>query len=469
MVAEPKPLPTEVTDIARRYARFVADFELQRVPPAVVERASLSILDSLGVALAAGRFDFAEKTERSLRSLAGSGEFAVIGRASGLPLRDAAVMNGTLIHGLDYDDTHGPSIVHASASALPTALAMGQLTNASGPRTVAAYLIAVEAAARLGQVAKGGFQRLGFHPTGIVAAFGSCLASCYLRGMSPPLTESAQGIALSFASGSLQFLEGGAWTKRIHPGWASSAGITAAALAHDGFVGPAQPYEGRFGLYNAYLGKDEDRDVALAVEGLSQGWEIERVAIKPYPVCHFNHTCIDAATELRLKHGIEPNDIAAVTASIHSEQMPVVCEPAAAKRRPVSDYDAKFSLPYNVAAALVRGRFTLAELEPGALTDAEILKLVDRVRCTPLEASRYPDYYSGEVRIETRSGDVFAQRHTVHRGSDERPLERKDVEEKFFANCEGVISETRARAIAQAVFTLPEADSLLPLRDLLTA
>lgn len=469
MVAKSPLLEEEASRIAAQYAEFVAGFDFQNVPGPIVERALLSILDSFGVAFAATRFEFAEKTDQSVRSLAGAGEFAVIGHSDGLPLRDAAVMNGTLIHGLDYDDTHGPSIVHTSASALPTALAMGQLVNATGPQAISAYLIAVEAAARLGQVAKGSFQRLGFHPTGVVAAFGSCLASCYLRGMSRQLIESAQGIALSFASGSLQFLEGGAWTKRIHPGWASSAGITAAALAQGGFVGPAQPYEGRFGLYNAYLGEEEGRDLTLAVAGLSKSWEIERVAIKPYPVCHFNHTCIDAAIELRSRHGIAPNDIVAVTASIHPEQMPVVCEPADNKRRPVSDYDAKFSLPFNVAAALVRGRFTLAELEPDALSDEAILNLVDRVRCTPLEASRYPDYYSGEVRIETQSGEVFSKRNTIHRGSDQRPLVRGDVEQKFFANCEGVIDEAQAHEIAQAVFALPQSESLLPLRELLTA
>lgn len=469
MAANSESLEPAVQEIAAEYAEFVAAFELRRVPAHVVERALLSILDSLGVAFAASRFDFAKATERSLRVLAGTGNYSVIGRAEGLPLRDAAVLNGTLIHGLDYDDTHGPSIIHTSASALPTALAMGQLTAAAGDRVLAAYLISVESAGRLGQVAQGAFQRLGFHPTGVVAAFGACLASCYLRKLSQPQTESAQGIALSFASGSLQFLEGGAWTKRIHPGWAAGAGMTAAALAADGFVGPSQPYEGRFGLYNAYLGSDEQRDLGLAIDQLGEGWEIERVAIKPYPVCHFNHTCIDAALELRRRYSLRAQDIAAVTASIHAEQMPVVCEPAEKKRRPVSDYDAKFSLAFNVAAALVRGRFTLGELEPEALADAQTLELVDRVHCEPLADSLYPRYYSGEVRITTRNGEAYTQKLDVHRGSDKRPLSRSEVEEKFLANCEGVIEEARAREIINAVFELPEAGSLSRLSDLLTA
>ena len=206
--------------IAERLAGFAAGLSLDDVPGAVVERAKLHVLDAVGIGLAAARYDFGHKTLTALRGLAGEGEHPVIGMPARLPLRDAALMNGFLIHGLDYDDTHVGGVIHATASAVPTVLAAGRRHGASGREALAAYLAAVEASARLAAAAKGGFHRLGFHPTGIVGAFGAALAAGRLAGLTEAQLAHAQGIALSMASGSLQFLDDGAWTKRMHPGWA---------------------------------------------------------------------------------------------------------------------------------------------------------------------------------------------------------------------------------------------------------
>ena len=286
----------QIGDIGKSYAEFVTNFDLANVPDEVVERALLSILDGIGVGLAATRYEFAAVTTKAMAELGGAGEYPVIGSDLRLSLRDAMVANGTLVHGLDYDDTHSASIVHATASALPTMLGVGQATEATGRAAIGAYLIAIEAAARIGQVAQGQFQATGFHPTGVVGAFGSVLAAGSLQRLSAETLLHAQGIILSFASGSLEFLNGGAWTKRIHPGWAAAAGVTAATLAANGFVGPAEPYDGRYGLFNAYLGEDPKRPLSLALDGLGERWEMQRVAIKPYPVCHFNHAFADGVS-----------------------------------------------------------------------------------------------------------------------------------------------------------------------------
>ena len=194
-----------------------ANWSLDDVPAPVVERAKLHILDALGIGLAASRYDFSHKTLTAIQGLAGDGSYPVIGMPAALPLRDAAQMNGFLIHGLDYDDTHVGGVIHATASAVPTVLAAGQRHGASGRETLAAYLAAIEGVARIAAAAQGGFHRLGFHPTGMVGVFGAALAAGRLAGMTEAQLAHAQGIALSMASGSLQFLDDGAWTKRMHP------------------------------------------------------------------------------------------------------------------------------------------------------------------------------------------------------------------------------------------------------------
>ena len=246
------PNPRRASRSRARSRASPASLTLDDVPEAVVERAKLHILDAVGIGLAASRYDFSHKTLTAIQGLAGDGPYPVIGMPARLPLRDAAQMNGFLIHGLDYDDTHVGGVIHATTSAVPTVMAAGQRHGASGRAMLEAYLVAIEGAARIAAAAQGGFHRLGFHPTGMVGVFGAALAAGRLAGMTEAQLAHAQGIALSMASGSLQFLDDGAWTKRMHPGWAAVAGISAAALAQQGFQGPAEPYEGRFGLYALY-------------------------------------------------------------------------------------------------------------------------------------------------------------------------------------------------------------------------
>src|SRR5262249_4371160 len=149
----------------------------------------------------------------------------------------------------------------------------------------------------------------------------------------------AQGIVLSFASGSLEFLEDGAWNKRAHPGWASVAGITAAALAQGGFVGARRAYEGRFGLYKSHLQAHFDpANLAIAPAGLGEAWELMQVAVKPYPACHFTHACADAAVALVREEKLDPAEIAQVSALVPQEVVKTVCEPVANKRRPANSY-----------------------------------------------------------------------------------------------------------------------------------
>jgi 2-methylcitrate dehydratase PrpD len=453
---------------SQRLAAWAHAFDLAHVPADVVAGAKGLILDAIGIAFASTRFDFAERCAAGLGSLAATGDHVVIGRRERWGARDAALLNGLLIHGLDYDDTHPGSVVHASASALPAVLAAGRQYGASGARALAAYVLAVEADARIGAHAGGWWQKVGFHPTGVVGVFGATLAAGYLQRADEPALAAGLGLALSMASGSMEFLDDGSWNKRFHPGWAAASGLTAAAFAAHGFQSPAKAFEGRFGLYNTYLGAHAPADGDPFTD-LGVRWETRTVAIKPYPVCHFNHACGDAVLALQKEHGFAAVDVAAITARLHRNQMPVVCEPAAAKRRPRSEYDAKFSLPYFLAACLVRGRFTLEELEPASLEDPEILALCERVVCEPDDASAFPQYFSGAVEVELRDGRRLVRRERIHRGADARPLSTDEIERKFHDNAARAVSRARAERVRRAVMALDGAPDLAELCDALGA
>ena len=180
------------------------------------------------------------------------------------------------------------------------------------------------------------------------------------------------------SSGSMAFLDDGSWTKRLHPGWAASSALQAAALGVSGFHGPSEAYGGRFGFYALYA-PGTSVDTAAVSSQLFRDWALRTVAIKPYPICHFNHAPVDAALALREEYGLTPDKITSVTVGLNERQFGVVVNPIEAKRMPQSEYDAKFSAPYAVATALCKGHFTLADLEDAARVDPEVLSLAQRV------------------------------------------------------------------------------------------
>lgn len=448
------PDMTQTQRIAPVLAEFAAGLDYDAIPAEVRERAMYLILDAVGIAHASTRYDFAHRTLSAVSEF-GRGDANVIGLSAKLSLRDAVLMNGLLVHGLDYDDTHARGVIHATASCFPAALGVAAQAGLSGRELLAAYIVGMEVATRLGAVAKGGFHQTGFHPTGLVGTFACALIAGRLQGLNAQQLDMAQGIALSVASGSLEFLQDGAWTKRMHPGWAGAAGITAATLARHGFIGPKATYEGRFGLFNSHLGPLAEKcDYPLATAGLGEVWEVTQVAIKPLPACHFTHACADSAMAIARQHGIRAEEIEKVRALIPAEVVKTVCEPVVNKQRPQNSYDAQFSIPYAVASGLVRGRFGLAELEDAALADPEVLAVAGKVAYEVDPNSGFPQYYSGEVIVTLRDGREFSHREHVNRGAADRPITNPEIVEKYMENACLAVSPQRAREIRDAVLAL---------------
>lgn len=450
-------------NIAQQLAQFAADLSWDSIPADVRIRASHHILDAVGIAMAAGKQDFAQRAFNAMASLNGPGDVGVIGMPASLMPRDAAVINGFLCHSLDFDDTHQGGIVHPTSSAFPAALSSAMMNQATGQQLLVAYILGVEVAARLGAVAQGGFHQVGFHPTGVAGAFSSAIVAAKLSGMPAQETAHAQGIALSMASGSMEFLEDGAWNKRLHPGWAAHAGVTAAALAKQGFCGATYPYEGRFGFYNAYLGAlSEACDLSLATSGLGKTWELMSTAIKPFPACHFTHAAIDSALALR-DNISNLNEVESIVAKVPEGVIKTVCEPEANKKRPANSYDAQFSIPYTIAAALISGNFSLAELEDNMIQNPEILALAEKVSYQADPDSTFPRYYTGEVIIKTHSGQTLKHREEINRGAAERPLSNEEIIEKFRANAATAATKERVDAVEKLVLSIPFLETAKPL------
>jgi 2-methylcitrate dehydratase PrpD len=450
----------ESTSPSRVLADFAFALRLDDVPPEVRARAKHLIVDAVGVALASTRYPFVQRMLTGLSALGGGGDISLIGLPQRLTLRDAATMNAALIHGLDFDDTHMASVVHATCVSLPSALALGEALNAQGGDILSAYIIAVEAAIRIGQCADYGFHRNGYHATGVVGHFSSALAAGRVLGLSAEQLACAQGVVLSTAMASREFMADGSWNKRLHPGWAAVAGITVAYLVRDGFIGSERPYDGRHGLYTTHMGEEQGSrvDFSKLTCGLGRVWMLLDVAVKPFPTCHYTHALIDSAIALKNAHGLAAKDIANVRILIPEQTVAVLTEPRAIKYAPTSDYAAKFSAPYTVACALAKGRLGLSELEDEALHDREVLALCARCACEVDPDSAFPEYFSGGVIVETHDGRVLRHHERVNRGAGERQLTDAEITGKFLGNAGPIIGEPRARALHAALLDMEALD-----------
>lgn len=434
--------------LSETMAAFVAGKDYDSIPEAMRRWAKLIVLDAIGNAYASTRFEFAHKALSSLSGLS-SGNSTVIGMPVQLALRDAVLMNGTLMHGLDYDDTYLPGGVHLTGSCVPTALALAEQLQASGREFLTACALGLEAGVRLGAASKGGFLKLGFHPTSLIGTFASALIAGRLMQLSHKHLVMAQGVALSFASGNMQPTQEGAWAKRLHAGWAGAAGITAASMARQGFTGPLETYEGRFGLFPCFLGPNAaDADLSLATHELGERWEFSRSSIKLYPVCYHSHAFMRAATELRNEKKLDIGQIESIHALVAEVAVPMICEPLEARRKPHNSYATQFSLPYAIACCLVRGRFGLEEIDESAYSDPRLLALAQKVSYEIDPKSGWPKYRTGEIIVRMKNGQEIALRKNIL--PDEQAAD-KDIFDKFMDNTRFSLPPSQAKKILEMI------------------
>ncbi|WP_327418321.1 MmgE/PrpD family protein [Streptomyces sp. NBC_01233] len=430
------------------------------------------VVDLIGNSLAA----VSEEPARIVSTVAGTWAGAPVATAIGMrtrvPAPSAALVNGTLAHSLDFDDTHLPSVLHPSAAVIPAALAVAEEVGASGSALLDAATVGVEVTCRLGMagydpVARNSvFFDRGQHATSICGAVGAAVAAGMLRGLDEAELTSAIGIACSMGSGVIEANRTGGTVKRVHCGWAAHSGVIAAELARHGLTGPPTVLEGRFGFLQAFCG---DRvDVGRITDDLGKRWETPGVFFKPYPCNHFTHAGIDAARRLRAA-GVEPQSIVALTLGVPAPVVHTIGEPHAEKAQPESGYHSAFSGPFTVASALLGGGglgvfhedFTdKAALEPERLTLAAKVRVVSDPRCTALFPLRFPAILTAELTDGTcRTVEVL-----TNRGGPDNPLSPDELTTKFMLN--STINTTREKAeriveSAWALRTAPRVDTLV--------
>jgi 2-methylcitrate dehydratase PrpD len=453
---------------ARRLARFVVDLSLDAIPAGVTPKATLLVLDTLGNALAACREDFGRAVLDTAERLGGRAESALIGRAARVATANAVLANATLAHGLDFDDTREDAIVHTGCVAVTTALAAGEAVGATGPAVLEAVIAGVEVMCRVGLTVPGAFHARHFHPTAIAGSFGAAAAAGKLHALTEDQLVHAFGLCGSQASGIIEYLADGSWTKRLHPGWAAHAGVVATQLAYSGFTGPATVLEGAHGLYEAFAGGHDRGRLDSQLASLGRAWEIEQLTLKPYPCGSIAQPYMDCALRLRDRHRMRVEDIVAVRCRTAAGPVPRLWEPLAAKHAPPNGYAAKFSLPYLVSVILVKGRAGLSEFTDEAVRDKDVLRVAERVGYEVDATIDYPRQFVGDVEITLADGRRLHEHQDRPRGGPDAPLTSDEVEAKFRGNAALALSGAHVEGVIRSVHGLARADTLQDLLATLT-
>ena len=393
------------------------------------ETAERLVLDVAGLCVAARNTDY---VRAALAAWTAPGPCSAIGHAQAREAAGAAFINGTAAHGEDFDDTFEGGPVHAGAVVAPAVLAVAERDSLDGKQVLRGIAVGAELMCRLSLVAPKLIHKAGFHPTAVLGAIGAAAGVAVSLNFSKSLLVNALGIAGSMASGIIEYLAEGAWTKRMHAGWAAQSGIRAADLARAGFTGPRTVLEGTHGLYHGFA-RTSPADWTPLLEDFGRRWMAATIAFKPYACGTMTQPYVDCARRLRGKvdlESIEEIVCEAAEGTVHR-----LWEPLAAKQRPPNGYAAKFSQPYCIAAGFVLGDAGLDAFTEERVRDPRLTALAAKVRYAIDPHNPYPREFTGHVRVRLRNGSVLEERQPHMRGGAKEPLTRAELEEKFRRNC----------------------------------
>jgi 2-methylcitrate dehydratase PrpD len=457
-----------VKTLLQEVFRFAAGVRDGDVGPEILQDASRRVTDIIGIALAASAMEPARIVGAVIEGWGGEEQASIIGRSEKYPTASAALMNGTLAHSLDFDDTHLPSVLHPSAAVVPAALAAAEASGATGRDLLCAVAAGDELVVRVGMagydqdLGNSIFFEKGLHATSIAGTLGAALAAAMVYGLGEEEIGHAVAISASMGAGIIEANRTGGSVKRVHCGWAAHAGVSAAELARQGLTGPPTVFEGRFGFLQAYL--DEKADAEALTRGLGRDWELIKVFFKPYPANHFTHAGIDAAIRLR-DEGLDVGEVEEIELGVASPVLRTIAEPEDEKARPKTGYAAQFSGPFTVATALVGGGGLGVSLDDFTDEDVENpvkLDLASRVRCVADEECDriFPNQFPAVLRVRLKNGDVREARISHNRGGPENPLSDEELEVKFRTNAGRVLSEQKVDELGSALKALDNLGSV---------
>jgi 2-methylcitrate dehydratase PrpD len=432
-----------IDGLSRKLAEFTHDFRLEQAPLSVVSNAKLAILDCLGVSVLATTHEIGDCLRKFARVNVTPGACTVWGTNIKAGIRDAAFLNGTLAHGLDYDDRN-----HSSTYTLASAVAAAENLNAPGRDAFEAFIVGREVRASLDRIFSSrssgvGPGARGWHSNGILGPLASACSAGKVMKLNTKQILAVIGLAAG-ACGALT-RDGGTMAKPFRCGHAAATGVTSALLAQAGFSSDETVLEGRYGLLEAVGPLSEDILDSLG-KHLGTEWDLEKsLRIKPFASCTATHSGLEAMLRLVQREKIASDEVKAIDCDLRP--YPLV------RAQPNRGYEGRFSMPFCLAAALVYGKVAPDDFTDERLKDARIQNLICRTQHVPKE----------ELTITLRDGRKLSE--PFKPATNLTDLEQ--VRDKFAHSVCGVFSEKQTENITEHVAHLESLSSIRALTDLL--
>lgn len=444
--------PTEVL------SRFIAETAFEDLPQDVVMITKNSVLDTLGCGIAG--FTLEDKSLAPIlnlvRDLEGRRESTVIVDGFKTNFLHAALANGSLIHSIDFDDTHQAALTHTSSVMIPAALALGEKLGSSGKEVILAIALGFEAATKVGQSVMPSLMRF-WHSTALNGTIGAAALAGKLLRLTPEKMNLALGIAADMASGTLACIEFGDITKSLHAGMAAMKGLLAAWLVKEGATGPRDMLEYSKGYCRAY---SENPKIEKITENLGNPFEITFNGVKGFPSILASHTPIQATTTIIRRDHLKAEEIAQITVKTYNLVESSFCNYA-----PQTLLAARLSVPFCIALAAVDGEVTIQNFTETRIVDPKILTVMAKVKVTgdPDLNALYPEKFPAQVEITTKDGRTFSESQYYPKGSCKNPLTSEEFNHKFLNLATVTLSQPQAEKIMGAIYCL---EGLKGIREL---
>lgn len=440
-------------DATRDLARFAAEMPDRAIPPEVIDRIKLSVLDGLGVCLRGTTFPWTATVRELVLHEGGTPVASLWGAGLRTSLINAVLVNSTAGHAFEMDDIHTESILHPNSLGLPVALALAEADPSLTGRDIAAALVlGYEVGLRIGNAATTSLFLNGFHPQGTTGAFVAAATAGRLLRLDAARMQHALGIAGSMGAG-LMAAQEGAMVKRLHAGRAAQSGVLAALLARRGFTGIPDVIEAPYGGFLSALSRTPN--VARLMDGLGEDWEAGKVAFKMYPNVTSIHAALDGLRAILIEEGITAGQIAEIR--VGCGHMTFVH--TAWHYRPAGNTAAQMNMYYGLSLMARRGNVAAGDYSDDAIADPDTLAFIPRIKIAvdPEIERRGPAFrHAARIAVATTDGRTFTREVWHRRGSPENPVSRHEVEEKFAANVEGLLAADAAERLQSLAARLDE-------------
>ena len=412
--------------------RNMVQTEYEAIPDSAIEVTKKEILDCLGVALAGSAAQGVRELVELSREWGGRGQSSVIYHGMKLPAPNAAQVNATMIHALDFDDTHDTAVMHPGAVTVTTGFATAERQGGiHGKALLTAVTLGTDLMCRFGLATNPGGSRLkaGWHFTAIFGYLGAAAVAGKILALDEDKMVNGLGIAYHQSAGNGQCVIDGALTKRMGPGFAAKGGIIAALMAEKGITGAKNCLEGEMGMYNLYHRGTYEPEELMAE--LGKRYEGINLSFKPYPSCRATHPFIDAALSLARDHDIQTDRIDMITV-FHGQGAKILCEPLEIRRRPRNAVDSQFNIPWVVAVAIAKRQVAIHDFTEAGIRDEAVLEVSGKIIPRFAESLKRPALEPGRVEIKTKNGKVFSCQVDDPSGSPANPMTFDDCVRKFF-------------------------------------